>query len=64
MIISKSELREEGLRRKDNGFGFIAYYKGFTYVMNGTDELDAYRSFVRWIDDEDVEFRQDLECND
>lgn len=52
MIISKSELKKDGLKRKDNGFGFYAIYNGFTYIMNGSDELDAYRSFVRFFDEE------------
>lgn len=60
MILSKSELKENGLSRKDNGFGFIAYYKGITYVMSGRDELDAYRLFVQLIDDEEAVLWQEV----
>ena len=60
MIFSKSELKENGLKRKDNGFGFIAHYKGFTYDLCGDNELDAYRSFITWIDEEDQLLRAEL----
>lgn len=54
MVFSKKELRENGFRRKHNGFGFKAEYKGWKWMVCSDDILDAYRLFVLEMDDNDL----------
>ena len=50
MIFSKSEIAEYGYRRKDNGFGFIAEYNGWTFMICEKDMLAAYKLFIECMD--------------
>lgn len=52
-IFTKKELREQGLRRSDNGFSFRAEYKGSAWMIAADDILEAYKLFVDVMDYED-----------
>lgn len=49
---SKKELRENGLRKKHNGFRFDADYNGWKWTICDKDKLAAYKFFIEVMDDE------------
>lgn len=51
-VFSKQELRENGLSKKDRGFGFVAEYRGWKWVICADDRLAAYRLFIEVMNDE------------
>lgn len=50
MVFSKKELRENNLKRKQNGFSFCAEYKGWKWLICADDMLAAYKLFVEEMD--------------
>ena len=49
-VFTKKELREYGLRKKDNGFSFDGFYKGYHWMVCADDMLTAYKMFVEEMD--------------
>lgn len=49
-VFNRQELKENGLRKKDAGFGIKAEYKGRKWLIAGTNALSAYRTLVQAMD--------------
>lgn len=54
MIFSKTELVEQGFRRKHNGYGVKAKYRGWSIRACGDDILEAYHNLI-WVMDSTTE---------
>lgn len=55
MVFNKAELREQGFKRRDNGYQIKARYKRNTYSVADDDMLKAYKLLSWCMDVEDEE---------
>lgn len=65
-VFNKKELREEGLRKSDNGYAVKAKYNGHTYNVADDDMLKAYK-LLNWCmdveDEEECRSSAEVICN-
>ena len=60
-VFTKKELREYGLRKKDNGFKFDVFYKGYHWMICADDMLTAYKMFFEEMDYEPERIKRAIE---